>query len=181
MLPRRHQIAAQKTGNRLAIFLGDRGIEPEGVSTVSVPLPAKAHNGETVTEEPRVSHIAGEVPVATVDQANNAALPPVGDFQKHRAVAFVSILGADGDEAGRELDFAVFQVHCVAQIDDALIVRIGNRKRNINLSDDAFVGSRVAERLAIEHVLARSNFYANDARLELRDHQKREEKKPTPG
>ena len=73
-----------------------------------VPLPAKAHDGESVAQEPCVSGVRREILIATVDQGKNASVPAVGDFQQHGAVALVRIFGTDGNEVGREFDLAVF-------------------------------------------------------------------------
>ena len=69
-------------------------------------------------------------------------------------------------KVGRELDFAVFLVHCVAEIDDALVVRIGDWKREVDASRDALVGSGVTERLAVEDVGAGSNFDTGYTRVD---------------
>ena len=57
------------------------------------------------------------------------ALPTVGNLQKHGAIALVEVFRADGNEVGGELDLAIFQVHGITQIDDALVMRIGDRER----------------------------------------------------
>ena len=61
-----------------------------------------------------------------------------------------AVFRANGHEVGRELDLTVFQVHGIAEIDDALVMRIGNRQREVDATGDALVGSRVPELLAIE-------------------------------
>ncbi len=71
--------------------------------------------------------------------------------------------GTDRDEVGRELDFAVLKIDRVREIDDALVVRIGNREREEDASGDALVGPGVAEGLAVEDVDAGGDFYAGDA------------------
>ena len=81
------------------------------------------------------------------------------------------VLRADGDEVGRKLDLAVFQVHCVAEIDYVVVVRIRHREREINAPSDSFVGSSVAELLAAENIGARRNLDAKHPRVELHDGQ----------
>src|SRR5271165_3636948 len=110
--------------------------------------------------------VVGEIPVAAVYEASNASAAPIGNFQKHRAVALARILGADGDEIRRELDFAVFQVHRVAEIDDALVVRIAHRQREVNSPGDALVGACVPEGLAAKNIVAGGDIDANHARVE---------------
>ena len=109
-------------------------------------------------------------------RASDAPAPAVGNFQKHRAVALARVLRTDGDEVGREFDLAVFQVHRVAEIDDALVVRIGHRQREVDAPGDALVGSGVAEWLAVKHIVAGGNFDAKDARVERDGGQGKEQK-----
>ena len=82
------------------------------------------------------------------------ARPRFGIFSSSEPLPLRASFGRSGDEVGREFDFAVLQVHCVAQIDDALVVRIGYRNRKVNASGDALVGSGVAEALAVENIRA---------------------------
>ena len=127
-------------------------VNPKASGTGGVPLPAQAHDGETVAQEPCVPGIGGEIPVAAVDEREDAATATIRDFEKQRAVALVSIFRADGDEVGGELDFAVFQIDRVAEIDDALVVRIGHGEGEVNASSDALVGSGRAELFAVEDI-----------------------------
>ena len=89
-------------------------------------MPAEAHDSEPVAEQPRISWVFREIPVAAVDQRDNAPPPAVGDFQKHRTVTLFRVLRTDGVEVGRELDLSVLEIHRVAEIDDAEVVRIGD-------------------------------------------------------
>src|SRR5262245_39273893 len=100
----RHQITAQQAGNGLAIFFGDRSVEPKSVVTNGVPLPAEANDGETVAEEPPVACVIGNVPVAAVDKADDPAVAAIGILEDHRSVALVRILWSKGDEVGGEFD-----------------------------------------------------------------------------
>ena len=162
---RGHQIAAQQAGDGLSVVFGDRGKESQRIGPIRIPLPAQAHDGKAVAQQPGVSGIAGEVLVAAIDQRENARAASVRDFQKHRAVALVRVLGANRNEVGGELDLAIFQVDRVAEIDDALVVRIGDGKREIDASGEALVGARVAELLAVEDIGVRGDFDTEDARV----------------
>ena len=90
----------------------------------------------------------------------------VGNFEHHRTVALVRILRADGNEVRREFHFAVLQVHRVVEIDDALVVRILNRQREVDASGDAFVSASVSECFATEDIHARVDLDTNDASVE---------------
>ena len=95
--------------------------------------------------------------------------PRFGTSRIIEPLPLCGILRADGDEVGGELDFAVFQVDGVVQIDDALVVRVGDRKREVDASGDALVGSGVAELLAVEDIGAGCNFDSDDARVQGRN------------
>ena len=92
---------------RLAVVFRGGSPESQGTRTGGVPLPAQAHDGETVTQEPRVPGIGGEIPVSAVDEREDAATATIRDFEKQGAIALASIFRADGDEVGGELDFSV--------------------------------------------------------------------------
>ena len=81
------------------------------------------------------------------------------------------VLRTDGDEVRRKLDLAVFQVHCVAEIDDAVVVRIGHREREVDTPENLLIRSRVAELLAAKNIRARCNLDAKHARVEWQDGQ----------
>jgi len=155
-----HKIAAEKSGNRLTVFFGYGGIELERVVATGVPLPAKTDDGETMAQEPGISGVVGEIPFAAVNQSDDAAVTAVGNFQKQRAVTFVSVLGADGDEVGGEFDLAIVEIDGVTEIDDSDVMGIRDGYREIDTARDAFVGSSVTEEFAIEDVGAREDFDA---------------------
>ena len=73
-----HQVAAQQTGNRLAILLRDRRIKTQRVRAGRVPLPAQADNREAVAQQPRVPSIVGGIPVAAVNQETMRDCPRFG-------------------------------------------------------------------------------------------------------
>ena len=93
-------------------------------------------------------------------------LAAVGNFQQQRSVGLCEIFRANGDKVSGEFNFAVLQVHCVAQINDALVVRIRYRHGKVDASRDALVGSGVAEAFAIENISSRGDFDANYARID---------------
>jgi hypothetical protein len=133
-------------------------------------LPAEAYDGIAVAQKPRVSGVVGKVDVAAVHESENAGMAPIGSFEEERAVAFVGVLGADCDEAGGELHFALFKVDCVTKIHDWLVVRIGNGERNVDVSPDVLVGSCLSELPTDKDVGTRVDFNANHACVERRDH-----------
>src|SRR5690242_3559786 len=160
-----HQITAQQAGDVLAVFFGDGSVQAKSVFANRVPLPAKADDGETAAEEPRVANVVRDVPVAAVHKANDPAVPAIGVLEDHRSIALVRIFGSNGNEVGGEFDFAVFQVHGVGKIDDAFVMRICHRDREINAPSYALVGSHVAKRLAIENILTRCDLDAKHTRI----------------
>jgi len=123
-----HQVATQQPGDGLAIFFRDGRIEPQGARPVGVPLPAEAHNGESVAQQPRVSGVVCEDGVASVDEGKDTAVATVGSLEEERAVAFVRVFRADGNKVGGELDLTVFQVDRVAEVDDGQVMRVGYRE-----------------------------------------------------
>ena len=120
-------------------------------------------------QEPRVPGIGGEIPVSAVDEREDAATATIRDFEKQQAVAFVSVFRTDGDEVGGELDFSVLQVYRVAEIDDALVVRIGHGEGDVNASSDALVGSGRAELFAVEDIGTGGYFHSDDPRAQGRN------------
>ena len=169
---RGHQIAAQQAGDGLSVFFRDRGAKNRRASGACA---SHCHPRLTIVKPLRSSHASpascGEIPVAAIDEGENAAASAVGNFQQHRAVALVRVLRADGNEVGGKFDLAVLQVHGVAQIDDALVVRIGHGEREVDASGDALVGARIAERLAVEDIGAGSDLDANDTRVQRQNDQ----------
>ncbi len=75
------------------------------------------------------------------------------------------VFRADGDEVGGELDFSVFQVDGIAQVDDAMVVRVGDGEREVDASGDALVRSGSAELFAVEDIGTGGDFYTEDARV----------------
>ena len=147
----RHQIAAQQAGDGLSVFFRDRGKKSQGARRLRIPLPPEAHDGVAVAQQPGVACVVGQILIAAVDQRENACIAAIGDLQKHGAIAQVGILRTDSDEVRGELDFAVLQVDRVAEIDDALVVRIGHGEREVDAPGDALVGPCISEYLAVEN------------------------------
>src|SRR6202042_1163286 len=102
-------------------------------------------------------------------QRENARVATVGNLQKHGAISPVSILRAHGGEVGGELDFTVSQVHCVAQIHNALVVHIRYRQGEVDASSDAFVGSGSPEFFSVEDSGMCGYVYVKNPRVE-REH-----------
>ena len=90
----------------------------------------------------------------------------VGNFEDHGAVALLWVFRADGDEVRGELDFSVFQIDGIAEVDDALIVRVGDGEREVDASGNALVGSGNTELFAVQDIGTGSDFYPEDARVE---------------
>jgi len=82
-------------------------VKAERVVAGGVCLPAEADDCEAVAKEPGIAAIVLYVPVAAIDEGDDAAATAVWIFEKQRAVATMRIFGPDGDEVGGELDFAV--------------------------------------------------------------------------
>ena len=163
---RRHEISAQEAGDGVAVVFCDGREEAERAWAGRVPLPAEGNDGVAVAQQPRVAGVVGKVPVAAVDERDHAPAAAIGHFKNHGAVAFVCVFWAHGDEFRGELDFAVFEVDGVGQIDDLLVVGIGDWERKIDTASDALVGSGVGEGLAVEDVGARGDLNAEDSRVE---------------
>src|SRR6266403_2909102 len=158
----RHQIAAQQTGNSFSVFFGDGRVKAQSVLSSGIPLPPKAHNDVAVAQQPCVSRIVGEVPSPAVDDADNARTPTVRNLQQQGAVAFARVLRADRNEIRRKFHLAVFQIYSLVEVDDAPVVSVGDGNGGIDASDDPFIRSGTAERLAIEYVGARGDLDADD-------------------
>ena len=62
-----------------------------------------------------------------------------------------------------------FQVYRVAEIDDALVVRIGHGEGNVNASSDALVGSGRAELFAVEDIGTGGDVDSDDPRMKKRN------------
>ena len=154
---------------RLAAFFCDWRIEAQRVLSGCVPLPAQSDDGVAVAQQPGVSGITRQIPISTVDDRKNAAAPAVRHFQQQGAVAFFGVLRADGDEVRGKLDLAVLQVHRVVEIDDSPVMWISHRHGEVHAPGDAFVGAGVAEGLAAENVVTRSDLDANDLGVEQRN------------
>ena len=120
-----------------------------------------------------------EIPVAAVDQPDDARAPAVRHFQQHRTVSLVRILRPHGDEVRRKLDLAILQVHRFVEINDAPVVRIRHGKREINAPGDALVSARVAELFAAQNIVARGNLDANHARVERQNGQNKNQRDQT--
>jgi len=140
-------------------------MEMECVVAGGVGLPAEADDGEAVAEKPRVTGVVLDVPVAAINERDDAAAAAVGVFKEQRAVAAVRIFGANGDEVGGELDFAVAEVDGVFEIDDGGVVGIVYGEREVDGAEDTLAGAGVAETAATQHILARRDFYSCDPRM----------------
>jgi hypothetical protein len=140
---RRHQIAAQHPGDALAVFFCYRRVKLQSVC--GIPLPAETHKRESLPQQPSVARVALGVPVSTVDNAQNSGMPAIRALENHRAVALARIFRPDRDEIRVELDFAFLQRNRVGEVDDATVVFVRDRKRDVDTADDAFVWAGVAE------------------------------------
>jgi len=87
----------------------------------------------------------------------------VGILQQQRAVAFGRILGPHGNEVGGEFYLAILQIDRIRQIDDRLVVGIGDENREVNASHNPFVRAALAEGLGIENIRARRDIDVSDA------------------
>ena len=155
---RQHQVAAQQPCDGLAVFSRDRRVELEPIG--GIPLPAKADEGESFAEQPRVACVALGVPVSAIDDAQNGGVPAIRALEDHRPVAFGWIFRPDRDEIRGEFDFAALQRNRVGKVDDTTIVFVLDREGNVDAADDAFVSTGVAKGLAAEHIGARNNLDA---------------------
>src|SRR5260370_37424200 len=73
----------------------------------------------------------------------------VGILQEQRPVAFCRVLGPDGNEVRGEFHLAILQINCVGQIDDALIVNVGNGHCEVDAAADAFVRTALTEGIGV--------------------------------
>ena len=87
-------------------------------------------------------------------------------FQKQCGVALGRILGPDRDEIGGEFHFAVRQINRVREINDALIVGVGDGHGKINASDNAFIWSALTKWLGTENVRAGQDLDVSDASVQ---------------
>jgi hypothetical protein len=78
----------------------------------------------------------------------------------------MNVLGTDGNEVRGELDLAILEVHRITKVDDACVVRIGHRQREVDPSADALIGSRIAKHLAFKNACTGSNLDPKHPRLE---------------
>ena len=166
----RHQVAAQQAGDGLSIFLRDRREESQRAGILRVPLPPQAHDGVAVAQQPRVSGVVrdrSQSPPST--RARMRELPRLGTSSSREPLPLCASFGTDSNEVRGELDFAILQVHRIAQIDDAQVVRIGHREREIDTPGDALIGSRIAKCLAVQDVGAGSNLHPKHPRAK-REH-----------
>ena len=153
---REHQVAAQQSCDRLAVFLRDRRVKFEPIR--GIPLPAQADERESFAQQPCVTSVALGVPVAAIDDAQNRGVTAIRTFENHRAVAFARIFRLDRNESRCDENSTspfVVAVDGVGEIDDAAIVIVRDCERDVYAADDAFVRASIAERLAVEHVCAR--------------------------
>ncbi len=67
-----------------------------------------------------------EILIAAVDEGQNARPPAVGNLQQHGAVALVRVLRADGNEVGGEFNFTVLQADGIREVNNALVVWVGD-------------------------------------------------------
>jgi len=74
----------------------------------------------------------------------------------------VRIFRAHDHDVGRELDLAVFQVHRLVEIDDAPVMRIGDREREVDAPRNALIASRVTKLFAVKYICAGCDLNADD-------------------
>src|SRR3954453_17262947 len=121
-----------------------------------------------VPQKPSISSIAGGVPIASIHQRKNAAVPAIGILQQHGSIVLVRVLRTECDEVRGKLHFAMLHVYSILEIHDAAVVWIGYRNRKVNAASQSLVGSRRTERCTVKNVSPRSNFHANDAAIDGR-------------
>src|SRR5215813_3606331 len=136
---RRHDVSTQKAGNGVAAVLGDRCIQMKRFGASGVPLPSKRDNSVAVAKEPGVPGSVRQILIAPVHERKNVRETAVGILEKQRSVASGRILRTQRDKFSGKFYFAVLKIHGVGEVDDRLVVRIGDRNREINFAADAFI------------------------------------------
>ena len=130
-----------------------------------------------MAQEPSVTRVLRRIPISTINQTQDAAVPAIGILQQHRPIALVRILGADRNEVGRKLHFAILQIDGLVEINDAQVVRIGHRNCEVHSTRDPFVCSRLAKQFPVQQVNARCELHANDACVHRCQTQKNKEER----
>ena len=88
------------------------------------------------------------------------------------------IFRLNSNEVGREFDLAFFQVDRIAEVDDALVMRVVYRKGKVNATGDAFVGAGVTKFFATENVGAVRGFNAENAGIQRPTRQRHNQDEP---
>ena len=127
-----------------------------------------SHDGKRILFLEKTFGQVFEIEVATINDGEDACPTAIGNFQEQGTIALLRILGAKGDEIGTELDFTALQVHCVTEIDDTPVVRIGDSGRKVDAPHNALIRSCVTEFLPLQNVSAGRDLNTADARLERR-------------
>ncbi len=173
---RRHEIAAKKAGDGLAVVFGDGRIQMKSPFAGCVPLPTERDNRVTVAEKPSVTSVVGEIFIAAIDEREDARKAAVGIFEEQRAIAFGWIFGANSDEVCGKFDFAILEIDGVCQVDDGSVVDVVDGDGEKDSAGDAFIGASVAKRFSTENVHTGSDFDASDVREERWNCEKEEER-----
>ena len=147
----------------LAMILRNRGVQAKSVGAGSIPLPAERDHGKAVAQQPAIAGAMRQVFITAIDQREDAGVAAVGILQKQRAVALGRIFGPDCDEVRGEFHLAIAQIDRIRQIDDALVMNVGDRHCEINASGNAFVRAAVAEGLAIKNIRTRRDVDVSNA------------------
>ena len=148
------------------------------------PVASHCHPRLTTVKPLRSSHASPaswrQILIAAVDQTKECVhCPRLGTSRSMEPLPLCSILRTDGNEVGGELDLAVFQVHRIAEIDDAQVVRIGHREREVDASGDALIGSRIPEYLSVEDAGAGSHLHPNHPGVKRENGKEQSQKKTT--
>src|SRR5579871_2012897 len=153
-----HEVATEESGDGPTVIFRDGSVKLESSIAGRIPLPAERDNGVAVAKKPGVSRVVRKILVAAVHERQNAREPTIVIFEQHRAIPFRRVPRANGNKIGGKFDFAILEIYCVCEINDSLVVTIGNGNREIDFSSDAFVGTSVAEGFPVEDDGARGDF-----------------------
>ena len=107
---RRHEVAAEQPTDRLPLVPRDRRVKTQRALAGSIPLPSERYHAVAVAQQPSVSGVVRSVPVAAIDQADDACPAAVRDLEQQGTITLAGILGPQGHEVGGELDLSVVQV-----------------------------------------------------------------------
>ena len=164
-LLREGEIATQHTGDGFAVLFRDGRIETQRISLRGIRLPPQAHHRVAVAQKPRIPGIVLNIKISAVNQRKDPWPSAVRNFEQHGSVALARVLRTEGNKIGRDFNLAVLQVHRIAEVHDALVVRVCNGQREIHLAGNALVSSCLAKALSAQQVSARPHLNARDSRF----------------